>query len=44
MEAWETTNFTEFKKIAVKTVPGSKHCSMLAITETELRRLRETYP
>jgi len=44
MEAWETTDFIKFKKIAVKTVPGSKHCSMLPITKTELRRLLDTYP
>lgn len=44
MEAWETTDFVKFKKIAVKTVPGSKHCSMFPITETEWRGLRETYP
>ncbi len=44
MEAWETSDFVNFKKITVKTVPGSKHCSMLPITETELRHLRETYP
>ncbi len=43
MEAWETTDFIAFKKIAVKTVPGSKHCSMLPITETELSRLRAVY-
>jgi len=44
MEAWETTDFIKFKKIEVKTVPGSKHCSMLPITDTELRRLLDTYP
>ena len=44
MEAWETTDFVKFKRIVVKTVPGSKHCSMFPITETELRRLCETYP
>ena len=43
MEAWETTDFVEFEKIDVETVPGSKHCSILPISETELRRLRETY-
>ncbi len=44
MEAWETSDFVDFKKIAVRTVPGSKHCSMLPITERELRRLRAAYP
>ena len=43
MEAWETTDFVRFKKITVDTVPGSKHCSMLAITEAELRHLRTAY-
>ncbi|MBN1125157.1 MAG: cellulase family glycosylhydrolase [Sedimentisphaerales bacterium] len=44
MEAWETSDFIKFKKIAIQTVPGSKHCSMLAITETELHRLLAAYP
>lgn len=44
MEAWETSDFVKFEKIAVKTVRGSKHCSLLPITEAELNRLREKYP
>jgi len=44
MEAWETSNFVDFEKIAVETVPGSKHCSMLPITEAELDALRRRYP
>jgi len=44
MEAWKTTDFVTFKQIAVETVPGSKHCSMLPITEAELRRLWDRYP
>ncbi len=44
MQAWETTDFVEFARIDVETVPGSKHCSMLSITEAELERLLEEYP
>jgi hypothetical protein len=44
MQAWETRDFIEFTKIEVQTVAGSKHCSMLPITEAELRLLRKTYP
>ena len=44
IEAWETDDFVEFQKIDVRTVAGAKHCSVLPITETELRRLRDTFP
>jgi hypothetical protein len=44
MQAWETTDFKTFSKIAVSTPPGSKHCSMIPITRHELDALRARYP
>jgi hypothetical protein len=44
MEAWETTDFKQYTKIEVSTPPGSKHCSVVPITEEELRRLETAYP
>ncbi len=44
MEAWETGDFVNYSKIEVNTVPGSKHCSMLPITEKELLHLQKTFP
>ncbi len=42
--AWETTDFSHFKKIPVSAPRGSKHCSLLPITEDELNLLLQTYP
>ena len=44
MEAWETTDFKTFSKIAVSTPRGSKHCGMIPITYQELKALRARYP
>ncbi|MBN1853998.1 MAG: glycoside hydrolase family 43 protein [Pirellulales bacterium] len=44
LEAWETTDFDTFKKIAVSTPAGAKHGSMIPITERELETLLKTYP
>ena len=44
MQAWETTDFITYKKIEVKTPPGSKHCSILPITRNELESLIDLYP
>jgi len=44
LEAWETTDFATFSKIAVTTPKGAKHCSMLPITEQDLGRLLAKYP
>ena len=42
--AWETTDFIHFTKIPVSAPRGSKHCSLLAITEEELNVLLQKYP
>ena len=42
--AWETTNFRDYNRIAVRPPKDSKHCSILAITKTELARLLARYP
>jgi len=44
MQAWETSDFVSYKKIAVSTPEGSKHCSMIPITQKELERLLEEFP
>jgi hypothetical protein len=44
MQAWETTDFKTFSKLAVSTPRGSKHCSMIPITYQELESLRARYP
>ncbi len=44
MEAWETTDFLTFTKVAVTTPEGSKHCGLMPITETELKKLLAAYP
>jgi hypothetical protein len=44
MQAWETTDFKTFSKIAVSTPRGSKHCSMIPITHQVLKTLRTRYP
>ncbi|MBN1854882.1 MAG: hypothetical protein JW829_19265 [Pirellulales bacterium] len=44
LEAWETTDFDTFKKIAVSTPPEVKHGSMIPITERELETLLKAYP
>jgi len=44
MEAWETTDFVTFTKIDVATPEHSKHCSMMPITEAELKTLATAYP
>jgi len=44
MEAWETTDFLSFKKIAVTLPRGAKHCSMIPITDRELESLQKRYP
>ena len=44
LEAWETTDFITFTKIAVTTPPGAKQGSMIPLTEAELRTLQATYP
>ena len=41
---WETTDFVQFAKIPVSAPRGSKHCSMLPITEDELNHLLQQYP
>jgi hypothetical protein len=42
--AWETTDFTHFKKVPVSAPRGAKHCSILPVTEEELNKLLATYP
>jgi len=44
LEAWQTSNFETFKKIEVTTPAGAKHCSMFAITQDELDKLKKQYP
>lgn len=44
LEAWETTNFITYRKIAVTTPEGAKHCSMIPITQTELDAILVRYP
>lgn len=44
LQAWETTDFKTYKKIEVTTPKGAKHCSMFAISRTELDRLMIRYP
>ena len=44
MQAWETTDFVTFNKIAVNTPKGSKHCGMIPITQEELDSLLARYP
>ncbi|WP_165864437.1 glycoside hydrolase family 43 protein [Capsulimonas corticalis] len=44
MAAWETRDFTHYVKIDVATPHGSKHCSVIPITEDELKRLEIQYP
>jgi hypothetical protein len=44
MQAWETTDFVSFTRIPVSTPPGSKHCSMIPITQKELEALLKRYP
>ena len=43
LEAWETTDFVTYSKIVVSTPNGAKHCSMIAMTETELKALLSRY-
>lgn len=42
--AWETTDFVYYKKIPVSAPRGSKHCSIVAITENELENLLQAFP
>lgn len=44
LQAWKTTNFVNYSKIAVSTPDGAKHCSMIPITAAELKALRVHYP
>jgi Glycosyl hydrolases family 43 len=44
MQAWETTDFETFTRIAITTPEGSKHCSMIPITQEELETLWKRYP
>ena len=43
LEAWETTDFVNYKKIPVTTPSGAKHCSMVPITQEELETLLAEY-
>jgi len=43
LEAWETTNFIDFKKIDVVTPKDSKHCSIIPVTKKELKKLLKKY-
>jgi hypothetical protein len=44
MQAWETTDFVTFNQIPVNTPEGSKHCSMIPISQKELNLLLAKYP
>ena len=44
LQAWETTDFVRYTKIAVSTPAGAKHCSMIPVTQAELVALRARYP
>ena len=44
LEAWETTDFSAFRKITVQTPQGAKHCSVIPITQSELDALLARYP
>ncbi|MHC4518480.1 MAG: family 43 glycosylhydrolase [Planctomycetota bacterium] len=44
LQAWKTTDFVNYSKIAVSTPDGAKHCSMIPITAAELKALRVHYP
>lgn len=44
MQAWETCDFVNFTRITVKTPQGSKHCSMIPITQKELDALLARFP
>ena len=39
MQAWETSDFVTFTKLSVNTPQGSKHCSIIPITQKELDAL-----
>lgn len=41
LQAWETSDFKTFKEIKIEVPIGAKHCSMIQITEKELKRLQE---
>lgn len=41
--AWETSDFMHFTKVPVSAPRGSKHCSILPITEAELHLLLQQY-
>jgi len=41
---WETTDFVQYTKTPVSAPRGSKHCSILPITEDELNNLLQQYP
>lgn len=43
MQAWQTTDFINYTEISVNTPKGSKHCSMIPITQEELTRLLDEY-
>lgn len=41
---WETTDFKHFQRIKVKVPAGSKHCSIMSITTSELTLLKKKFP